>query len=43
MRRALSEMIVTGIRTNISLHQRILEHPDFISGKLSTRFLERLG
>ncbi len=43
MRRALSEMIVTGIRTNISLHQRILEHPDFVSGKLSTRFLERLG
>ena len=43
MRRALSEMIVTGIRTNIALHQRILEHPDFVSGKLSTRFLERMG
>ena len=43
MRRALSEMIVTGIRTNITLHQRILAHPDFVSGKLSTRFLERMG
>lgn len=43
MRRALSEMIVTGIQTNVQLHQRILAHPDFAAGKLSTRFLERLG
>jgi len=42
MRRALSEMVVDGIRTNVPLHQRILAHPDFASGKLSTRFLERL-
>jgi acetyl-CoA carboxylase biotin carboxylase subunit len=42
MRRALSETIITGIRTNVPLHQRIIDHPDFITGKLSTRFLERL-
>ncbi len=42
MRRALQETIVEGIRTNIPLHQRILEHPDFVAGRLSTRFLERL-
>ena len=42
MRRALSEMVVDGIRTNIALHQRILAHPDFEAGRLSTRFLERL-
>ena len=42
MRRALSEMVVDGIRTNIPLHQRILAHPDFEAGRLSTRFLERL-
>jgi acetyl-CoA carboxylase biotin carboxylase subunit len=42
MRRALDETIITGIRTNIPLHQRILSHPDFVSGRLSTRFLDRL-
>ena len=42
MKRALEEMIVTGIRTNVPLHQRIIAHPDFLAGKLSTRFLERM-
>ncbi|RLB46082.1 MAG: acetyl-CoA carboxylase biotin carboxylase subunit [Deltaproteobacteria bacterium] len=42
MRRALAETIITGIRTNVPLHQRIIDHPDFVTGKLSTRFLERL-
>ncbi len=43
MRRALSETVITGVRTNIPLHLRILEHPYFGEGRLSTRFLERLG
>jgi acetyl-CoA carboxylase biotin carboxylase subunit len=43
MRRALAETIVTGIRTNVDLHRRILAHPDFAAGRLSTRFLERMG
>lgn len=42
MRRALAETIVGGIRTNVALHQRILAHPDFSAGRLSTRFLERM-
>ncbi|MFW2387838.1 MAG: acetyl-CoA carboxylase biotin carboxylase subunit [Polyangiales bacterium] len=42
MRRALSETIIGGIRTNIPLHQRILEHPAFEEGRISTRFLEEL-
>ncbi len=42
MRRALSETIIGGIRTNIPLHQRILEHPAFEEGRLSTRFLDEL-
>ena len=42
MKRALHEMVVDGIRTNIPLHQAILEHEDFVAGRLSTRFLERL-
>jgi acetyl-CoA carboxylase, biotin carboxylase subunit len=43
MQRALSETIVSGIRTTIPLHQRILASEDFIAGRLSTRFLERMG
>jgi acetyl-CoA carboxylase biotin carboxylase subunit len=42
MRRALGETIIGGIRTNIALHQRILVHPAFVEGRLSTRFLEEL-
>jgi acetyl-CoA carboxylase biotin carboxylase subunit len=42
MRRALSETIISGIRTTIPLHQRILASDMFASGQLSTRFLERL-
>ena len=42
MRGALAETIVTGIRTNVDLHRRIIDHPDFVGGRLSTRFLERL-
>jgi len=42
LRRGLDETIIGGIRTNIPLHQRILAHPDFRAGRMSTRFLERL-
>ena len=42
MRRALSETIIGGIRTNIPLHQRILDHPAFEEGRLSTHFLDEL-
>lgn len=43
MKSALKEFIVDGIRTNISFHLKVLEHPDFINGTHSTRFLERAG
>ena len=42
MRRALSETLIEGIRTNIPLHQRILAHPAFVEGRFSTRFLDEL-
>jgi len=42
MRRALSETIISGIRTTIPLHQRILMSEDYVAGRISTRFLERL-
>ncbi len=42
MRIALDEFVVDGIKTNIPLHRRILEHPRFQRGDVSTRFLEAL-
>jgi acetyl-CoA carboxylase, biotin carboxylase subunit len=41
MQRALSEYIVTGIRTNLAFHEKLLAHPDFIRGRYDTGFLER--
>ncbi len=41
MRRALSEYIVTGIRTNLALHAGLMAHPDFAAGRYDTGFLER--
>jgi len=41
-RRALDEFVVEGIQSNIALHRRILDHPDFQKGPVSTRFLDRL-
>jgi biotin carboxylase len=33
--------VVEGIKTNIPMHLRILNEPDFAAGKLSTSFMER--
>jgi acetyl-CoA carboxylase biotin carboxylase subunit len=41
MRRCLDVMVVEGIKTNISLHRRIMDDADFIAGRLTTRFMER--
>ena len=40
MRRALAEMKIDGIRTNIPFHLRLLNDPKFQAGDISTRFLE---
>jgi acetyl-CoA carboxylase biotin carboxylase subunit len=42
LERALYEYFVAGIKTNISLFQRILGDADFQAGKLDTGFLDRL-
>jgi len=42
LRRALNEYFVGGIKTNISLFRRILNHPDFQAAKIDTGFLDRL-
>jgi acetyl-CoA carboxylase, biotin carboxylase subunit len=41
MQRALEAMIVEGVETTVALHQKILAEPDFIAGKLSTKFMDR--
>lgn len=41
MRRALSEYGVYGIRTNISFFRRVLDHPDFVAGRVDTGFIDR--
>src|SRR5262249_26416839 len=41
MRRALSEYVVTGIRTNLSFHEKLFAHPDFVAGRYDTGFLDR--
>jgi len=42
MRRALDEYFVGGIKTNLPLFRRILEHPDFVAARIDTGFLDRL-
>ena len=42
MRRALDEMIVGGIRTNIELHKRLLADPEVMEGAMTTRSIERI-
>ena len=41
MRRALSEYIVTGIRTNLAFHEKLFQHPDFVAGNYDTGFIDR--
>lgn len=38
MRRTLADTIVFGVRTNIPLLMEILRHPDFVMGRMTTRF-----
>jgi acetyl-CoA carboxylase biotin carboxylase subunit len=41
MKRCLDLTVVEGIKTNIPLHKRILDEPDFVAGRIDTRFMER--
>jgi acetyl-CoA carboxylase biotin carboxylase subunit len=41
MRRALSEYVVTGIRTNLAFHEKLFAHPEFAAGHYDTGFIER--
>lgn len=41
MLRALDEFVIVGVKTTIPLHKRILQHPLFVKGQYSTKFLEQ--
>ena len=41
MRRALSEMVVAGIKTTLPLHQAVMEAPEFQDGDYTIHWLER--
>ncbi len=42
MKSALHSTIIVGVKTNIPLHLRILDHPSFIKGDYDIHFLENL-
>jgi len=41
MRRALHEYVLAGVRTNLSLHRRVLAEPEFVAGRYDTGYLDR--
>ncbi len=41
MRRALNELVITGVATNQAFHRRLLEDPAFAQGEIDIQFLER--
>ena len=41
MRQALDSFIIEGVTTTIPFLSRVIAHPDFVAGKVDTKFLER--
>jgi len=41
MHRALSEMVVEGVKTTIPFHLKMMRNPDFVNGNIDTKYLER--
>ncbi len=40
MKRALDEFVIEGIKTTIPFHQKLMEHPDYVAGNYTTKFME---
>ena len=40
MKRALDEFVIEGVKTTIPFHKKMMEHPDFISGNYTIRFMD---
>ena len=42
MRRALQDLVIAGVDTNVPFHLALLEHPDFVSGEVHTGWMESI-
>jgi acetyl-CoA carboxylase biotin carboxylase subunit len=40
MKRALEEFIIEGVKTTIPFHLKLMNHPDYIKGEYTTKFME---
>ena len=40
MKRALDEFVIEGIKTTIPFHRQLMDHPDYIEGNYTTKFME---
>ena len=40
MKRALDEFVIEGIKTTIPFHRQLMDHPAYISGDYTTKFME---
>ncbi|PKV48563.1 acetyl-CoA carboxylase biotin carboxylase subunit [Aquimarina sp. MAR_2010_214] len=40
MKRALDEFVVEGIKTTVPFHRQLMDHPDYIAGNYTTKFME---
>ena len=40
MKRALDEFVIEGIKTTIPFHRKLMDHPDYIAGNYTTKFME---
>jgi len=38
--RALDELVLEGVRSNVAFHRWLVSHPEFAAGRLSTHFLD---
>ena len=40
MKRALDEFVIEGIKTTIPFHRQLMDHPEYIAGNYTTKFME---
>ena len=40
MKRALDEFVIEGVNTTIPFHRQLMDHPDFVAGNYTTKFME---
>tara|TARA_B100001057_G_C22009400_1_gene629135 strand:- start:22 stop:504 length:483 start_codon:yes stop_codon:yes gene_type:complete len=40
MKRALDEFVIEGVKTTIPFHRKLMDHPHYISGNYTTKFME---